>query len=284
MAGRTGTTAKNTPKAIITLLSDFGVRDEYVACLKGVILGLNPRVVLVDLSHEVPPQHIRSGAFLLAAAAPYFPPGTIHLAVVDPGVGTGRRALAARGRGQLWVGPDNGLFHLVFFGQTTDLEVVSLENPAYFLPQVSATFHGRDLFAPVAAHLSLGVDLRRLGPVITDPVRLPWPEPVLSPEVLRGEIIHVDRFGNLVSNIPAALFRTWRQGEDFRLRAGPLVLTRLRSTYGEAAPGEMLALAGSHGYVEIACAGGGAAARLKAGLGLPVEIRRGESPPGQSEL
>jgi S-adenosylmethionine hydrolase len=258
---------------LITLLTDFGARDEYAACLKGVILGLNSQVRLVDITHEVPPQDIQAGAFVLAAAAPYFPPGTINLAVVDPGVGTGRRGLAACGGGQFWVGPDNGLFHLVFAGQT-DIELVSLENPAYFLPQVSPTFHGRDLFAPVAAHLSLGVDLRCLGPVITDPVRLPWPEPFFTTEIIKGEIIYVDRFGNLVSNLAVGAFRSWLKGGNFRLAAGPVILTRLHHTYGEAAPGEVVALVGSHGFLEIACVRRSAAARLQAGVGLSLEIRR----------
>lgn len=153
------------------MLSDFGTRDAYVASMKGVILGLNPRAVLVDLTHEIPPQDIRAGALNLAAAAPYFPPDTIHLAVVDPGVGGPRRALAAYCREHFWVGPDNGIFHLIF-RQASPLNIVSLENPAYFLPRIAATFHGRDLFAPVAAHLSLGLDLDRLGPRITDPIFL----------------------------------------------------------------------------------------------------------------
>ena len=258
---------------IITLLTDFGTRDEYVACLKGVILGLNHQARLVDVTHEVPPQDIQAGAFVLAGAAPYFPPGTVNLAVVDPGVGTGRRGLAARGRGQFWVGPDNGLFHLIFAGQT-DIELVSLENPAYFLPQVSPTFQGRDLFAPVAAHLSLGVDLRRLGPVITNPVPLPWPEPFFAPEIIKGEIIYVDRFGNLVSNLAAGAFRSWLKGGNFQIEVGPVTLTKLHRTYGEAAPGEVLALVGSHGFLEIACARGSAAARLRAAVGRPLEIRR----------
>jgi len=266
-------TASSGACGLITLLTDFGTRDEYAACLKGVILGLNHRAQLVDVTHEVPPQDIQAGAFVLAAAAPYFPPGTINLAVVDPGVGTGRRGLAASGRGQFWVGPDNGLFHLIFAGQT-DIEIVSLENPAYFLPQVSPTFHGRDLFAPVAAHLSLGVDLRQLGPVIADPVRLAWPEPFFTPELINGEIIYVDRFGNLVSNIATGAFSSWLKGENFRLGVGPLTLTRLHRTYGEAPPGAMLVLVGSHGFLEIACVRGSAAARLQAGMGLALEIRR----------
>ncbi len=266
-------TGQPGPCGIITLLTDFGLQDEYVACLKGVILGLNPRAVLVDLSHAVPPQDIRAGAFVLAAAAPYFPPGTVHLAVVDPGVGTSRRALAARARNQFWVGPDNGLFHLIVAGQA-DFEIVSLENSEFFLPQVSPTFQGRDLFAPVAAHLSLGVELRRLGPVITDPVQLPWPEAHFGPEEVRGEIIYVDRFGNLVSNIAAEAFQAWLKSGRFRLQAGPVTLSRLHRTYGEAAPGTILLLPGSHGFLEIACVQGSAAARLQAGAGLPLALRR----------
>jgi S-adenosylmethionine hydrolase len=265
--------ARPGSRAVITLLTDFGTQDEYAACLKGVILGINPLATLVDLSHEVPPQDIRTGAFILAAAAPYFPPGAIHLAVVDPGVGTGRRGLAARVRGQFWVGPDNGLFHLIFTGQA-DLEMVSLENPAYFLPQVSATFQGRDVFAPVAAHLSLGVDLAQLGPALTDPVQLPWPEPVFAADLIRGEIIQVDSFGNLVSNIQAAPLLSWLKGQNFRLQVGSVTLTRLHRTYGEAAPGTLLALVGSRGYLEITCAGGNAAAQLHGKVGLLLEIRR----------
>ncbi|MFA5110083.1 MAG: SAM-dependent chlorinase/fluorinase [Desulfobaccales bacterium] len=262
-----------TPRPLITLLTDFGTRDAYAASLKGVILSLNPAARLVDLTHEVPPQDIRAGAFILAAAAAYFPPGAIHLAVVDPGVGSGRRALAARCRGQYWVGPDNGLFHPVF-AKAPDLAIVSLENPAYFRPQVSATFHGRDIFAPVAAHLSLEVDLDRFGPRLTDPVSLGWPEPDFNPEAVRGEIIYVDGFGNLVSNIPAADLAVWLEGRSVSLRLGSLSLQGLARTYADAAPGKFLALAGSHGLVEIACALDHAARRLKAGVGLPVEIRK----------
>jgi len=242
-----------------------------VGAMKGVILGLNPQAVLVDLGHDLPPQDIRAAALVLAGAAPYFPPGTIHLAVVDPGVGSRRRGLAARTHGHFWVGPDNGLFHLAF-AETTELTIVSLENPAFFRPEVSATFHGRDIFAPVAAHLSLGVELFRLGPTLTAPVTLPWPTPVFSPQKVQGEIIYVDRFGNLVSNLKGAALKTWLAGDDFGLQVGPLALRALARTYAEGAPGEFLALIGSHGYLEIACALDNAARRLEMGVGLPLEI------------
>ncbi len=261
------------PRPLITLLTDFGARDAYVASMKGVILSLNPAVTLVDLSHEVDPQDVRAGALILAEAAAYFPPGAIHLAVVDPGVGSRRRALAARCRGHYWVGPDNGLFHLIF-RRAADLAVVSLTNPAYFRPRVAATFHGRDIFAPVAAHLSLGVDLAAFGPRVTDPVALNFPDPVFTPAAIKGEIIRVDRFGNLVSNVPAADLTAWLGRDRLHLRVGSLLFQGLSQTYTDAAPGEFLALTGSHGFLEIACAQGDAARRLQAAVGLPLEIRK----------
>jgi S-adenosylmethionine hydrolase len=261
-------------RAIITLLSDFGTGDAYVASMKGVILSFNPQAVLIDLTHDLPPQDLRSGAFILAAAAPYFPPATIHLAVVDPGVGSTRRGLAARGQGQYWVGPDNGLFHLVF-SQGADLEIVSLENPSFFLPRVSATFHGRDVFAPVAAHLSLGVKLARFGPAVTAAVSLGFPEPSFGPAAIHGEIIYVDRFGNLVSNVRAGDLRSWAQGQGLHFQLGPIQFRGLSRTYTDVAPGEFLALEGSHGYLEIACALQSAAARAPGQLGQPLTISKG---------
>lgn len=261
------------PHPLITLLTDFGTRDAYVASMKGVICSLNPQAVLVDLTHEIPAQDIRAGALNLAAAAPYFPPGAIHLAVVDPGVGGPRRALAAHCRGHFWVGPDNGIFHLVFH-QASPLSIVSLENPVYFRPQVSATFHGRDLFAPVAAHLSLGVELSRLGPRITDPVCLDWPEPSFTPDAIRGEIIYVDQFGNLVSNVRPAELSDWRGSHEVIFKAGPLTIQGLARTYTDVAAGKFLALVGSHGFLEIACVMGNAARRLNAGAGWSFEIRK----------
>jgi S-adenosyl-L-methionine hydrolase (adenosine-forming) len=260
-----------TTRPIITLLTDFGSQDSYVGIMKGVMLSLNPEAVLVDLVHEVPPQDTISGAFLLAEAAPYFPPGTIHLAVVDPGVGTLRRALAAKARDQFWVGPDNGLFHLVFQeGPPPDL--VCLENPAYFRESVSRTFQGRDIFAPVAAHLSLGTPLEAFGPPLTDPISFPWPQPEFSPSAVRGEIVHIDGFGNLVTNIRGGELLNWLAERPHVVILGSLTIPGLTRTYGEAAAGEFLALVGSHGYLEIACAQGNAARRLTVGRGRAVSV------------
>jgi S-adenosyl-L-methionine hydrolase (adenosine-forming) len=261
------------PRPLITLLTDFGTRDAYVASMKGVILSLNRRALLVDISHEIPPQDIRAGALTLAAAAPYFPPGTIHLAVIDPGVGSHRRALAAYCEGHYWVGPDNGLFHLAF-SHASFLTIVSLENPVYFRPQVTATFHGRDVFAPVAAHLSLGIDLSRFGPRISDPVSLDLPNPWFGRQTIRGEIVHIDRFGNLVSNVLASELLDWLGEQGISLKVGSVTIQALARTYTDVAPGEFLALVGSHGFLEIACAMDNAGRRLSAGVGLPVEITK----------
>ncbi len=270
-------TAAVSGKAIITLLTDFGLRDAYVAAMKGVILGINPDVVLVDLTHEIPPQDVAAGAFVLAEAIRYFPPGTIHLAVVDPGVGSARRGLAAFAGGRYFVGPDNGLFHFAF-KDSQDLTVVSLENPAYFRAEISATFHGRDIFAPVAAHLSRGTRLQELGPPVAEPVRLSIPEPRFTDSQAQGRFIYVDRFGNLVSNLRFDKLLDWLAGRKFRVEVGGHILTRLSRTYADAAPGEILALKGSHGYLEIACNLASAAERLRLSVGAPLTVRKIEKP------
>ena len=262
-----------TTRHIITLLSDFGNQDPYVGAMKGVILSLNPDAILVDLTHEVPPQDIVAGAFLLGEAVPYFPPGTIHLAVVDPGVGTPRRALGAKARDKFWVGPDNGLFDLAF-QEVTDLEMVSLENTDYFRGAVSRTFQGRDIFAPVAAHLSLGTPLDALGPAVTDPVALPWPQASFTPEAVRGEIVYADGFGNLVTNIKGSNLLAWLGEKSHVIILGSLTLKGLVRAYGDVAAGEFLALVGSHGYLEIACSGGNAARRLGVGKGRSLSVVR----------
>ncbi|MGQ9687227.1 MAG: SAM hydrolase/SAM-dependent halogenase family protein [Desulfobaccales bacterium] len=263
-----------THRPVITLLTDFGTRDPYVAAMKGIILSLNPAATLVDLTHDIAPQDITAAAFFLEEAAPYFPVGTIHLAVVDPGVGTSRRGLAARAGDHFWVGPDNGLFHLIF-QQKGPAEVVSLENPEYFRSSVSTTFHGRDIFAPVAAHLSLGTPLGALGPAVADPVALPWPAPDFTPEAVRGEIVYVDGFGNLISNIKGQELLAWLAETPPLVILGSLTIRNLVRTYGEVAPGGFLALVGSHGFLEIAANQGNAAQRLSVGKGRPVSVVKG---------
>lgn len=255
------------PPPIVTLLSDFGTGSGYPAQMKGAVLGRLPGVQLVDLSHEVPPFDLLAGALLLEACVPRFPRHAVHCAVVDPGVGTARRPLCVVDReGRRLVGPDNGLF-TPFLGPGASAWLLS---DRLLAPQPeSATFHGRDLFAPVAAWLAGGGAAEKLGPPVTDPVRLPWPEPVRRGAELLGEVLAADPFGNLLTSIRAA-----------HLPSGPLIVeaggqrVRMVRTYGEAAPGELVAMVGSSARLELAVREGSAAARLAAGRGLPVAVRR----------
>jgi S-adenosylmethionine hydrolase len=251
---------------VISLTTDFGLADGFVGIMKGVILRIAPHVRFIDLTHEIAPQDVRQAAYVLARAASYFPAATIHLAVVDPGVGSARRPLLVTTEGAAYVGPDNGIFSRALAepgGQAWDLD-----QPRFWLPQVSRTFHGRDIFAPVAAHLANGIPPKQLGRPITDPVRLDWAEPRRhSAGNLSGEIISIDRFGNLISNIPAAWVATggWRcriEGHD-----APLL-----NTYAAAISGALVGLVGSDGTVEIAVRNGNAAQQLGVGIGTLIEL------------
>ena len=245
------------PAPIITLTTDFGGDDYYVGAMKGVILGIAPEAQFVDISHQIPPQDVLAAAFVLRHAACEFPPGTVHLAVVDPGVGTQRRPLALQSSGHLWVGPDNGLFSFVL--DRADSRVHEIARPDLGRPNPSSTFHGRDLFAPLAAHLCRGLDLAAVGPPVAEPVRLAESAPYKSADRITGHIVHIDGFGNLVSNIAAADIAPWTA---LRIRLGDHVLTELCRTYEDAEPGAPLALIGSAGLLEVAVNCGHAARQL----------------------
>ena len=251
----------------ITFMTDFGTRDAYVAAMKGVAYSICPDAVLVDITHEIPPQDVPTGAYVLADAAPMFPKGTIHVCVVDPGVGTTRRGVAIETDDGIFVGPDNGLFGLCL-RRTPARRSVSLENPELRRPLVSSTFHGRDIFAPAAAHLASGVDLSRFGPAVHDLARLPLPQPVKHKGSIEGEVVHVDRFGNLVTNIDAAALPVVRSVD-----IGFVSIAGLASTFGSAAHGELLALVGSSGFLEVSVRDGSATDRLGIGRGTMVVVR-----------
>lgn len=260
--------------AIIALLTDFGLRDGNVGVMKGVILSIAPQARLIDLSHEIEPQDVRQGAIVLGRSAPYFPDGSIFLSVVDPGVGTARRPMAARLGGQTFVGPDNGLATRLIeraerLGRTTSF--VHLDRPQFWLPEVSHVFHGRDVFAPVAAHLAGGVPLEDLGSSMTDPVRLPLPAPTPFPGGWRGEVEYIDRFGNLRTNL-----RREDVGEDRAsiVRVAGIEVRGLARTFGEHPPGELVALFGSTGELILAVVNGSAATHLGAKVGDVVEVIR----------
>lgn len=245
---------------IITLLTDFGTRDSYLGEVRGVLLSLSPGATLVDLTHEILPGDIAAGAYILDRCRRQFPAGTVHLAVVDPGVGTSRAALAVRAHGQFFVGPDNGLFTRIYRDAAVEAVVLRAAGGG------SATFHGRDLFAPAAAALASGRPLQTLGvPLEAEPERLNIPEPSLVPGGVRGEVIYVDRFGTLVTNIGSALLP-----DDARVRVQDLDLGPLRRTFGEVPSGALLAFVGSDDSIEIAVRDGSAAERLGVGRGSAV--------------
>ncbi|MFQ5861097.1 MAG: S-adenosyl-l-methionine hydroxide adenosyltransferase family protein [Dehalococcoidia bacterium] len=281
-------------QGIITLTTDFGTRDPYVGVLKGVVLGINAQATVVDLCHHVQPQAVLQGAFLLGYAHRYFPRGAVHLAVVDPGVGTARRPLLLCTPEHTFVGPDNGIFSYVLLqgsggqpppvtgegsialsvsksrvsGLPQGYQAFVLSNPRYWLHPVSQTFHGRDIFAPVAAHLSLGVPPEELGMAVDSVAWLPPPQPREEGTRVSGQVVHVDRFGNLITNIPAGMIR----GTDIQVEIKGRRVRGLSASYAE---GEgLLAIIGSYGTLELSLRNGDAARLLRAGLGEPVRIDR----------
>ena len=257
---------------LLTLTTDFGTRDAYVAAMKGAILSICPDVRLLDVSHEIAPQDVMEAAFVLTQAVPFFPSDTVHLVVVDPGVGTERRPVAFRSNGHFFVGPDNGLFALLLDGTDPD-EPVVLDKPAFWrADDVSTTFHGRDIFAPVAAHLAAG---RRLDEVGTPTGRLKplhWALPIADDQGIRGWVVHVDHFGNAITNIPRAMFERTRQGRPLKCFAGNAILNEVYPTYGAVEHGEPLLLFGSSNFLEIAVNAGNASRLLDIRKGTPVNV------------
>ncbi len=255
---------------IITLLTDFGQRDGYVAAMKGVMLDLDPAVKLVDMSHEVEPQNISAGAFILEAHFRYFPVGTVHLAVIDPGVGSERAALACYAGGHFFIAPDNGL--LDFCCDFSDLQTVRLTQKTFWREAISSTFHGRDIFAPVAAHLARGEPLHNLGEPFVLQRRLPRLQCQIKGRVLHGQVAYIDRFGNLISNISEWQLREFSQHQPITISLAGHWVGRLSKTYAEAPPNASVALIGSFGFLEIGVNLGNAQLRFGAQRGTPIAI------------
>ena len=272
------------PRPIVTFLSDFGTQDWFVGVVHGVIQTVAPEAHVVDLNHTIPPGHIARGAFVLEAAAHDFPPETIHLAVVDPGVGTRRRALAVRARHQFFVGPDNGLLEWAL--SDPDAVVHELVEERWFRRPVSRTFHGRDIFAPVAGHITRGVPLEAFGPAVTDPVRLPQAHPIVDGDRLNGRVVFIDRFGNALTNLTseaiAAAFGADAADEAFDVRLLDRRVGALARSYGDAPVGTIVAIIGSSGRLEIAQVGGDIAERMGIGEGDPVSVRVAGRPAANS--
>ncbi len=260
---------------IVTLLSDFGLRDPYVAEMKAVILSICPDVTIVDISHEIRKFDVRMGAFILAQATPYFPDKTVHLAVVDPGVGTKRRPMVVETKRSLYVGPDNGL--LMLSAKTEEVNCIyEIINPKYMLKNISTTFHGRDVFSPAAAHLANGVPPSYFGPEIHNPVIPSFAKPVSQNKEMRGEVIHIDSFGNVITNI------TMKDITQLNIKKGETLLVRLKSkdvvlrfciAYGEVPPNTPLAVIGSSGFLEVSVNQGDASRVFNVQLGDAVVLR-----------
>lgn len=267
-----------TNSPVITLTSDFGTADYFVGAVKGAILTINPDAQIVDISHEVPAHDIESAAFTLLAACSSFPPGTIHVAVVDPGVGSSRRSILVRSREQLFVGPDNGIFSYVSDNSRQPLntpEAFHLTNSEYFSQAVSHTFHGRDVFAPVAAALSTGVKPEELGTKITDYIRLPALRPQISQNGdIAARVIHIDRFGNCITNITAAELSAGMIAAGAKLRINGKVVKSFRNFFAEGTAGRdtVFGIWGSAGFLEIAAANQSAAKHLSANRGDAVIV------------
>ena len=256
---------------VITLTTDFGSRDWFVGTMKGVILRLAPKATVVDVTHDLPPGDIRAGAFALAAACRFFPKGTVHVAVIDPGVGSARRAIAARTANGFFVGPDNGVLSWALAREQIKA-VHTLENADCFLHPVSRTFHGRDVFAPVAARLSRGMLLRQLGPVVKNFVRLSWPSARHGDGWLEGEVVYVDHFGNAITNLE----NRWVQD----LASGPLAVWRgrkrlcpLADFYQSVPTGRPVAVPGSSGFLEVVVNGGNASQKLRLQIATALAVR-----------
>jgi S-adenosylmethionine hydrolase len=257
--------------SVLTLTTDFGTSDWFVGTMKGVIAGIAPAAKVIDLTHDVPPCDIRGGAFALAASHRFFPKGTIHVAVIDPGVGSRRKAIAVQTAKGIFVGPDNGVLSWAIAKEKIRA-IHALENEAYFLQPVSRTFHGRDVFAPVAAHLSRGVPIRKVGPALNDFVRLPWPEPRQQPDAIEGEVVYLDHFGNAITNLEARLLKDSSRAscEVYGKRRWHCPL---KTFYQAVPPKRLVALVGSSGFLEIAVSGGSAEKALGLRIGTRVVLR-----------
>ena len=255
---------------LITLTTDFGTSDHFVGVMKGVILGIAPRAHIVDITHQIEPFNIAEGAFVIAEAWRWFPKGTIHVVVVDPGVGSTRRPILVEAQGQRFVGPDNGVFTFIY--EEGAHKVRGITSPSVMLKKVSRTFHGRDVFAPAAAHLAKGLAPARFGKLIQDAIR----SAAFRPEQTKkhrwtGTVIKVDRFGNLITNFHMREFGELRT-RPFEILAGSQIIRRLALTYSEAGVGEVVVIEGSSGFLEISATQGSAAEKLGCGAGAAVEL------------
>ncbi len=251
-------------KRVITISTDFGVVDYYAGAMKGVMLGINPDALIIDITHSIPKFDVLTGALTLNGFYSYYPVGTIHVAVVDPGVGSERRPIAIEADGNYFIGPDNGLFSIIY-SRSKKTHIREITNPDYMMKYVSSTFHGRDIFSPAAAHISKGVNINELGDEVASPVTLELPQPVVSPGRVTGKVIHADSFGNLLTNIPHEIVKPGSE-----VYVGDIALGAPKSSYGSVKKGELLSIVGSLGFLEISVNQGSAYEALGRELAVTV--------------
>ncbi|MDX1438763.1 MAG: SAM-dependent chlorinase/fluorinase [Rubricoccaceae bacterium] len=262
---------------LVTLTTDFGLNDAYVATMKGVMLQIDSRLRFVDITHNVDAQDVMGAAFVLNQAIPHFPAGAVHLVVVDPDVGGNQKPIAARIGNSFFVGRDNGLLALLLRDRKPEL-LVALDNSAYWrTSSPSKTFHGRDIFAPVAAHIASGKKLTQVGTPLEEFQKLHWAHPLADEEGIQGFVVHIDHFGNCITNIAGSTLEGNSRSKNAKCYVGSAILQGIQSTYGDVQQGEPLALIGSSGYLEVAINGGNAAELLTIHKGSPVSLVFGDS-------
>lgn len=264
----------DAPSSIITLTTDFGLDDFFVGAMKGVILSINPSITIVDITHTIRPHDIRDAAFTLAQAYGEFPSGTIHVVVVDPGVGSSRKPILLTTSRYAFIGPDNGVFSFIYAEEEIE-HIIHITADQYFRQPISQTFHGRDIFAPTAAWLSKGIDPTCFGHPLTDVVKFDLPRPrAISPTHIRGHVIHIDRFGNLITNLTSKDVPPEAARSGTRFIINDHTIIRFQSHFAEAPPGEPFAILGSTGRWEIAINQDSAAERLNASVDTPIDVIR----------
>jgi S-adenosylmethionine hydrolase len=257
---------------IITLTTDFGLKDYYVGAMKAVLLSKAPEANLVDISHQIPPQDIMAAAWVLRNSAFLFPANTVHLVVVDPGVGTERRPVAVRIDDQLFVGPDNGLFSLIQADDEHEVAAVTLDNQEYWADAASKTFHGRDIFAPVAGALAAGADFEDLGSPLDELVSYRWAMPIADKDGIQGWIVHIDHYGNLITNIRASLIEDMLSDDGCKIYIGNTIIDGIHETFGAVEEGEPVAYIGSSGMLEVAINQGNAHQMLSVQKGANISV------------
>ncbi len=257
------------PRSIITLTTDFGTSDHFVGTMKGVILGIHPNAEIVDITHDVTPFQTQEAGFCITQAYSYFPHRTVHVVVVDPGVGTARRPILVEAAGQFFIAPDNGVLSMIFAREKHKVRHVTAER--FFLKNVSATFHGRDIFSPVAAHLRKGTPPSKFGKLIRDYLRSPFGPVRTGKRFWAGNVQKIDRFGNLITDFRQDEFPELAE-RPFQMIAGVLPVSRLVSTFADGEPDELVLVPGSSGYYEVVCNRGSAAKKIGCSVGAPVEL------------